>query len=462
MNNPNHCKRLNNPHNPHNPHHCIQMRANLVCITSILKESAFLAQSSSVGELETAGRQPASQLSVSTTSKSYSKMARTDLGSLPSGMQLCLTRYALHFFFSLPPKASCSLDSTLELCCLCVFALQLDCGLEVFGCFVQNVTQLRWIALRDTRQICAVLGMIVSTSRIRDNLRSKKINPVWILQLVFLQETCHQLPIQRSLPISSPCRLKLLPEFREFSLYCLVIKHDDSNCEIAPKLACGFNFCNVDVFCEINGAPLSWLLCQEVVRISRRRSLRVIITRRNRGKDTVLQSLLRSRKQWWSRRHFPSDFVSGALLLHKAAKLDKDFVKRMCMSRFAYWCPMKPSSEGFFRFLRAVTKRQAAFQEWIGPIRKIQNIFHVEIWTRKSLRYMPHKPTSCVFQANLKYVLENIFCISRNESNAFVCFKCHHCNGEYSSLRCYNTTGHRRHKFRRNSHETLREETNIQ
>ena len=29
-----------------------------------------------------------------------------------------------------------------------------------------------------------------------------------------------------------------------------------------------------------------------------------------------------------------------------------------------------------------------------------------------------------------------------------VCFKCHHCNGEYSSIRGYNTTGHCRHNFR--------------
>ena len=43
----------------------------------------------------------------------------------------------------------------------------------------------------------------------------------------------------------------------------------------------------------------------------------------------------------------------------------------------------------------------------------------------------------------------------------FVCFKCHHCNGEYTSLRGYNTTGHRRHNFRLNSHGTLMEETNI-
>ena len=34
----------NNANNPHNPHHCIQMRANLVCMDSILQKSSCLAQ----------------------------------------------------------------------------------------------------------------------------------------------------------------------------------------------------------------------------------------------------------------------------------------------------------------------------------------------------------------------------------------------------------------------------------
>ena len=56
---------------------------------------------------------------------------------------------------------------------------------------------------------------------------------------------------------------------------------------------------------------------------------------------------------------------------------------------------------------------------------------------------------SSVFpQGNLILVLEVIFSKSINESNvcmAFVCYKCHHCNGEYRSLRSYDH--HRRHQL---------------
>ena len=155
--------------------------------------------------------------------------------------------------------------------------------------------------------------------------------------------------------------------------------------------------------------------------------------------------------------------VLGGPPLQKAAKFEKDFqvVKRMYMCKFAYQCPMKPCSEGFFGLPLAMTKRNMALQ-WIGPIQRIQIILVIpsfEIWTKKSLRHMPCFGSTwayCLFVPNIMLFLwntnqnetfalgipadlklvESHFFRTINESNvcmAFFRFKCHHCNGEYSS-----------------------------